>query len=203
MSTKYKATIPGRAYFITITTVNWVDLFTRLDQKMVLVNALNYCSEHKGLEVYAYCIMPSHIHILCRAQDDDVLANVVRDFKKYTAKKIIETIIHGKESRREWLLEMFEKSCAHLKRKQTYKVWQNGYHAVFVESKKFVYQKLNYIHNNPVVDKIVEHPWEYVFSSARNYADLVGLVKVHCLPIYSRAVGTEYNSAPTTRLQNL
>ncbi|OFZ66392.1 MAG: transposase [Bacteroidetes bacterium RIFCSPHIGHO2_02_FULL_44_7] len=181
MSTKYKATIPGKAYFITITTVNWVDLFTRLDQKMVLVNALNYCAEHKGLEVHGYCIMPSHIHILCRAKDDDLLANVVRDFKKYTAKKSIETILNGRESRREWLLEMFEKSCAHLKRNQTFKVWQNGYHAVRIESEKFVRQKLNYIHNNPVVDKIVEHPWEYIFSSARNYADMEGLVKVHCL----------------------
>ncbi len=181
MSTKYKATIPGKAYFITITTVNWVDVFTRLKQRMVLVDALNYCSDHKGLEIYAYCIMPSHIHLLCRADDEDILANVVRDFKKFTSKKIIATILNEKESRRDWLLEMFQKSCAHLKRNQTYKVWQNGYHGVLIESQKFVFQKLNYIHNNPVEDKIVEYPWEYVFSSARDYADKQGLVKIHCL----------------------
>lgn len=181
MSTKYKATIPSKAYFLTITTVNWVDLFTRLDQRMIIVNALNYCIEAKGLEVYGYCIMPSHIHLLCRAPDEEFLFKIIRDFKKFTSKKIIETIIHEKESRREWLLEMFQKSCAHLKRDQNFKVWQNGYHAEMVESEKFVYQKLNYIHNNPVVDKIVEHPWEYIFSSARDYSDLEGLVKIHCL----------------------
>ena len=178
MSTKYKATIRGKIYFITITTVNWVDLFTRLEQRMVLVNALNFCSTNKGFEIYAYCIMPSHIHLMCRVQDEDLMSNLMRDFKKYTSKKIIETIINEKESRREWLLEMFSKSCAHLKRNQKFKVWQNGYHAVWIESAKFVNQKMNYIHNNPVVDKIVEKPCDYIFSSAQNYAGKEGLVKV-------------------------
>lgn len=188
MSTKYKATIPAKAYFVTITTVNWVDLFTRLSQRMLIVNALNHCVENKGLEIYAYCIMPSHIHILCRAHDDDLLANIMRDFKSFTSKKIIETIKNEKESRREWLLEMFQDSCKHLKRNQTFKVWQNGYHAVLIESEKFVRQKLNYIHNNPVADKIVEHPWEYIFSSARNYVNQEGLVKVICLTKYKKTV---------------
>jgi REP element-mobilizing transposase RayT len=125
--------------------------------------------------------MPSHIHLLCRAPDDELLANIIRDFKKFTSKKIIETILSENESRRDWLLAMFQKSSAHLKREQKFKVWQNGYHAEMIESKKFVNQKLNYIHNNPVVDKIVENPWDYVFSSAQNYANKDGLVNVHCL----------------------
>lgn len=181
MSTKYKATIPDKAYFVTITAVNWVDLFTRLEQRMVLVDSLNYCSEYKNLEIYAYCIMPSHVHILCKAQDNEVLCNVMRDFKKFTSKKIIATIRLKKESRRKWLLQMFQESCSHLKRDQTFKVWQNGYHAVLIESSKFVNQKLNYIHNNPVVDRIVDKPWEYVFSSARDYIGNEGLVKVSVL----------------------
>jgi hypothetical protein len=53
MSTKYKATVPGKAYFSTITTVNWVDIFTRLEQRMIIVNASNYCTANKGLEIYA------------------------------------------------------------------------------------------------------------------------------------------------------
>jgi REP element-mobilizing transposase RayT len=57
MSTKYKATTTDQAYFITITTVGWVDIFTRLNQKYNIVNALQYCQEKKGLEIYAYCIM--------------------------------------------------------------------------------------------------------------------------------------------------
>ena len=147
-------------------------VFTRLKQRYVIINALDYCQKQKGLEIYAYCIMPSHVHMLCKAKEGYVLSNIMRDFKRYTSKQIIETIINFPESRREWLLEYFNKACQHLKRKQTYKVWQDGYHAEICSSNKFILQKLNYIHNNPVIDKIVANPEDYVFSSARNYADL-------------------------------
>ncbi len=92
MSTKYKATTTDQAYFITITTVGWVDIFTRLNQKYNIVNALQYCQEKKGLEIYAYCIMHSHIHLMCKATNGFILSDVMRDFKKYTSKKIIQTI---------------------------------------------------------------------------------------------------------------
>ena len=70
------------------------------------------------------------------------------------------------------MLHYFQQACAHLKRKQQFKVWQDGYHAEHVYSNKFIKQKLNYIHQNPVVDKIVTSAEDYIFSSARNYADL-------------------------------
>ncbi len=59
-----------------------------------------------------------------------------------------------------------------MKRKQNFKVWQNGYHAEKVYSNKFIRQKVNYIHNNPVIEKLVAKPEDYMFSSARNYAEL-------------------------------
>ena len=81
------------------------------------------------------------------------------------------------------MLDLFSKACEHLKREQDYKVWQNGYHAEVVQSNKFIYQKLNYIHNNPVVDGLVENPEDYLFSSARSYyADKGSLVDVFVLP---------------------
>ncbi len=51
MSRKYKATEIEKAYFITITTVGWVDIFTRLKQKYVIINALKHCQENKGLNI--------------------------------------------------------------------------------------------------------------------------------------------------------
>ncbi|GAA3626754.1 hypothetical protein GCM10022397_10490 [Flavivirga jejuensis] len=80
MSTKYKATMTDTGYFITITTVGWIDVFTRLKQKFVITQAIRYCQKHKGLEVYAYCIMPSHIHMLCKAKEGFLLSNIMRDF---------------------------------------------------------------------------------------------------------------------------
>jgi REP element-mobilizing transposase RayT len=195
MSTKYKATMPGKAFFVTITTVYWVDLFTRVSLRTILVNALNYCSRNKGLEIYAYCLMSNHLHMMCRAPEEARLSDILRDFKTVTSKRIIHYILHENESRKEWLLDLFSKACEHLKRDQQYKVWQTGYHAVLVESNKFIYQKLNYIHNNPVVNGIVENPEEYIYSSARNYADKVSLVDVVVLP--HEVKGRKPSSKPT------
>jgi REP element-mobilizing transposase RayT len=184
MSTKYKATTTDEAYFITITTVGWIDVFTRLNQKYTIINALKHCQENNGLEIYAYCIMSSHIHLLCKATNAFILPDVMRDFKRFTSKKIIQTIIDGPESRKEWMLIYFQKACDHLKRAQKYKVWQNGYHAELVESNWFIKQKVNYIHNNPVKDKIVTSAEDYYFSSARNYADLDNDLEVIILELF-------------------
>lgn len=178
MSTKYKVRNPDRAYFITITTVKWVDIFTRLEQKKIIVDSLRYCQEKKGLEIYAFVIMPSHIHMLCGAVGEMGLEGIIRDFKKFTSKRIVEAIMEGKESRREWLLEIFSGACAHLKRDREYKVWQDGYHAKELITNGFIYQKLNYVHANPVTDGIVERAEEYYYSSARNYAGLEGVLEV-------------------------
>ena len=70
------------------------------------------------------------------------------------------------------MLEYFQKACQHLKKVQQFKVWQDGYHAEHIYSNLFIKQKIDYIHNNPVKEKIVTLPEDYYFSSARNYAEL-------------------------------
>jgi REP element-mobilizing transposase RayT len=184
MSTKYKATTTEEAFFITITTVDCIDVFTRLNQRYNLINALQYCQQSKGFEIYAYCNMSSHIHLLCKATDGFILSDVIRDFKKFTSKKIIQIILDEPESRREWMLDYFKKACEHLKREQQYKVWQDGYHAEIVETNWFIKQKLNYIHNNPVQEKLVTLPEDYYFSSASNYAGLDNDLDVLLLDLF-------------------
>jgi hypothetical protein len=122
--------------------------------------------------------------MLCKASEKETLSDVMRDFKKFTSKQIIKTIVEHPESRREWMLDYFNEACLHLKRKQKYKVWQNGYHAEHVYSNKFIKQKVNYIHQNPVVEKIVSRPEDYVFSSARNYADLENELEIVVLNLF-------------------
>ena len=182
MSTKYKVKDNDKAHFVTITVVEWIDVFTRPNHKTTLINSLKYCQQQKGLEIYAFVLMPSHLHMLCRAKEGYELSSIIRDFKKFTSKKIIQNIQQEPESRREWMLELFAKACRHLKREQEFKVWQDGYHGEEIVSNKFIYQKLNYIHNNPVKDKIVEKPEDYLFSSARNYAVLDSLLEVELIP---------------------
>lgn len=180
MSDKYKIRDNDKAYFLTLTTVGWVDVFTRKEQKLMMLNSLRYCQEHKGLVIFAYCLMPSHLHMICKADEGFNLSDILRDFKKFTSKKIIQLITEEPESRREWLLKLFSDACEHLKREQKFKVWQDGNQAKELFSNKFLYEKLNYIHQNPVEDLIVEKPEDYIFSSARNYADIDSYIDV-CL----------------------
>lgn len=181
MSDKYKIRDNDKAYFITMTVVGWIDIFTRKEQKLQLINSLKYCQKSKGLIVFAYCLMSNHLHMICKANDGFNLSDILRDFKTFTSKKIIQMIQEETESRREWLLEYFSNACKHLKRNQKYKVWQDGNQAKEIFSNKFLYEKLNYIHQNPVKDLIVEKPEDYLFSSARNYAGLDNYLDVFLL----------------------
>ena len=88
----YKIRDQQAVHFITFATVQWVDVFTRSDYANIVVDSLSYCQKEKGLEIYAYCIMPSHVHLICRADDNTPLSDVMRDFKKFTSKKIVKTI---------------------------------------------------------------------------------------------------------------
>ena len=49
---------------------------------------------------------------------------------------------------------------------------------------KRLLQKLNYIHNNPVIDKIVANPKDYVFSSARNFTELDNELDIVVLNVF-------------------
>lgn len=186
MSNNYIAKDPDKAHFITMTIIEWIDLFTRSNHKNTIINSLKFCQEKKGLEIYAYVIMPSHIHLLCRVNEPFKFSDFIRDFKRHTSSQLIQNIINEPESRREWLLQKFETEGQ--KHQQTYKIWQDGYHAIDTWSNKFIYQKLNYIHNNPVEDKIVTKPEDYLYSSARNYADLESVLDVVIIPPQLRTV---------------
>lgn len=76
------------------------------------------------------------------------------------------------------MLSYFKKAAENLKNVKDYKFWQDGNHAEMIESNKFFDQKLNYIHNNPVDEQIVERPEDYLWSSARNYAGLSSYLKI-------------------------
>jgi putative transposase len=168
MSEKYKFLNKDGMYFVTMSTVGWVDLFTRWELKHVIIDSLRYCQKEKGLIIHAWCLMPSHLHMIVSTSQEN-LSDIMRDFKKYTAKELIKTIERINESRRGWILELFSEVADHLKRVSNYKVWQDGNHPELLYSAKFTQQKLKYIHDNPVAAEIVDEPEEYRYSSARNY----------------------------------
>jgi putative transposase len=178
MSDKYKIREQNNAYFLTLTVVGWIDVFTRKNHKLAIINSLQYCQEEKGLVIFGYCLMPSHLHMIARAEGNFTLSEILRDFKKFTSKAIIRQILDESESRREWMLQNFRQQVANTNGKQYYKFWQEGNHAEEITSNKFFNEKLDYIHNNPVEELIVEKPEDYLFSSARDYAGLDSYLEI-------------------------
>ena len=180
MSEKYKFNNEQGIYFVTMTIVHWIDLFTRKEYKHIFINSLRHCQNEKGLVVYAWCIMPSHVHLIV-STNEVKLGSILRDLKKYTSREIRKEIELINESRKEWLLRAFKSSGEKLKRITNYKIWQDGNHPIALESNHFFDEKINYIHNNPVKEEIVDEPESYWYSSARDYCGQKGLLDVMLL----------------------
>ncbi len=155
-----------------------MDVFTKKDYKIIVVDALNYCIENKGLEVFAYVIMSNHLHMIARAKEGYKLSEIIRDFKKFTSKAIVKRVIELPDSRSEWLVNKFAFEARRTKRARDYKFWRDDNHAICLARRELITQKLNYIHQNPVKQMIVSNPVDYLFSSAIDYADGKGFVKI-------------------------
>ena len=170
-----------KTYFMTMTVVDWIDLFTRVKQKQLIVDSLKYCQENKGLNIFGWCLMPSHLHLIANTKIPFDLDNVIRDFKRHTSKHAIFLIENEAESRREWLLDKFAHAGKIHPKNKNHKVWQDKNHAIELFAEKVSWQKLNYIHRNPVIDKIIYNEQDYLFSSARNYYGLPNVLEIDCL----------------------
>nr|WP_294476589.1 transposase [uncultured Bacteroides sp.] len=162
-------------YFITTTVVDWVDIFTRPKYKHILLDSLTYCQQQKGLKIYAWVLMSNHLHAIVSAGAEQSVADIIRDFKKFTSKRILEE--DPQESRREWMLDRFRFAGANDKKITNYRFWQDGYHPKFICSHDFYRLKLNYIHDNPVRQEVVARQEEYRYSSAVDYAGGKGLLE--------------------------
>ncbi len=177
MSSKYKVKNREALYFITITTIDWVDIFTRPIYKHMVIESLTYCQQNKGLTIHAYVIMTSHIHLVVSSANEK-LEDIMRDFKKYTSKEIISAIKEHPESRREWLLNKFSYAANRVKNGKSYKVWKDGFHPIELSTTEMLDQRLNYIHHNPVSEEIVMLAEDYKYSSAIDYADGKGELEI-------------------------
>jgi REP element-mobilizing transposase RayT len=94
-------------HFITATIVDWVDVFSRKTYRDKVIECFDYCIKNKGMILYSYVIMSNHIHMIVQSNESK-LSDLLRDFKKFTSKTIIDKIQSEPESRREWMLERFK-----------------------------------------------------------------------------------------------
>ncbi|MFT7029506.1 MAG: REP element-mobilizing transposase RayT [Marinoscillum sp.] len=182
MSEKYKIRDQDRLYFVTFSVVLWIDALSRPIYKDLLVDNLKFCQKEKGLEIYAWCITSNHVHLIIGRNSDEKIEHIIRDFKKYTSVKLIKKIQQNpQESRKEWLLWMFKKLAEKSSKHQKYGFWQNEYHPLELTDHVMISQKLDYIHQNPVCERLVDEAEHYTYSSARDYLGGRGLINIKFL----------------------
>lgn len=155
-----------------------MDVFTRLNYRNIIVDSLEYCKINKGLNLFAWCLMTNHIHLICSVRPSFKMSDFIRDFKKFTAKAILNDIENLPESRRDWMLYRFEFAGKFDRRIEKYRFWQDKSHPVELSDTKMVEQRINYIHKNPVRTGLVAKAEDYLYSSARNYAGLSSVIEV-------------------------
>ena len=179
MSRKYKFRNPEAIYFVTFTTVNWIDVFTRPMYKDIVVESLNYCIKNKGLVVYAWVIMSNHVHLVIESRGV-ALEDIMRDLKKYTSREILKAIEeNSQESRKAWMLWMFERAGKKNSNNSKYQFWQQHNQPVELTLQAYGIEGcIDYIHDNPVRAGFVIRAEDYPYSSAVDFSGGKGLVDI-------------------------
>jgi REP element-mobilizing transposase RayT len=126
--------------------------------------------------------MTNHLHLAISAKEGFDLSNILRDFKKFTSTKITEEIKNNKrESRKKWLVREFKEAGKANPRNTCYQFWRQENKPIEMSTSKIIERVIDYIHMNPVKAEIVDEPEHYIFSSARNYCGMKGLLEIEFL----------------------
>ncbi|MEO6455196.1 MAG: transposase [Ginsengibacter sp.] len=163
MSTEgYKITDQAATYFVSFAVVGWVDVFTRKDYRDIVVDSLKYCQLNKGLVIYAWCIMSNHVHLIISSKENDI-SKVLGEFKKFTSKQIIDSILnHAGESRKEWMIKIFKEAGELNSRNKDYQFWQQDNQPKEIFTNEFATQKLEYIPARRIVQAGIITRWKQV-----------------------------------------
>lgn len=146
-------------YFLTCTVLNWSHVLNRYKRCDILALSLKHFMKEKHLKLHAFVFMSNHIHLII--ESDDVIS-FIRDFKKYTAKRMKESF-QKYEPR---ILTIFKNKNG------MYQFWQHTNMPVILETERFYLQKKKYIENNPVTKEYVDTPESWYWSSANETCTL-------------------------------
>jgi len=172
MGRKYKFHDNEHLYFVTFTVIDWIDAFIRKEFRDIFYNSIAYCQKEKGLQVYAYCVMTSHIHLIIGVVDNK-LSDVVRDLKSFTSRSIRKSLEAGNfESRKKWMLNRFMFRGKYNANNIDYQFWMQNNHPIILDNNALLDQKMDYIHQNPVEAGYVEKAEDWLHSSAADYYEV-------------------------------
>ncbi|MGR3178109.1 MAG: REP-associated tyrosine transposase [Candidatus Anammoxibacter sp.] len=165
-------------YFCTDTIISFAFVFVEREFFEIIIDSFKFCQKEKGLKIHAFVIMPNHIHTVISANHKN-LSGVLRDYKQFTSRKITETL---RQYGRRQLLTLFQSAAENTKGGNHFKVWQSGSHPKLMDYDQKLFQKIEYVHNNPVRKGYVDKSENWLYSSARNYIVRDNsIIEIECL----------------------
>jgi putative transposase len=153
----------GEIFFWTATINNWQRLLWEDSYKKIIIGSLDYLSENGLVDIFSFVIMPTHLHLIWRANDLNGKESPQGSFLKFTAHQFKKSIIRQNPSK----LLTYRSDAVN----KSYEFWQRDPLAIHLYTKKVAIQKLTYIHNNPLAGRwrLVKDPCDYKYSSAKYY----------------------------------
>lgn len=171
---RYKIYEKGYPYFMTSSVVNREPIFLRDSFSKIVLDSFVFLQENRQITLYAYVIMKDHMHFIASG---DHLAENMRLFKSFTARKIIDSLKDQKEKE---LLKRFSINAGENVEKSEFQLWQKGFHPKQIVGDKMMVQKIEYIHKNPVKAGYVTDVQDWRNSSVHNYLDQEAPIAIAC-----------------------
>ncbi len=155
---------PTHLYFVTASVVKWEHLFSVQEYAKIVLDSLSWLQQEKRVLLFAFVLMPSHLHTILKPEKDTI-GEVLQQFGPFTAHKILKKL---REDNKKELLDIFHKNKRDLRHEHS--IWQD-IQAKNIYSEDFLWQKMEYIHQNPVAKewKLAENRGDYIYSSAAYY----------------------------------
>ena len=170
--TRYRIFEGERPHFLTCTVVGWLPVFTRPEAVQIVLDSWEHLKCNRGFKLFGYVVLENHLHLIASAPE---LSLALQSFKSYTARQILDLL--ARHSANVLLRHLRAQKLPH-KTQSEYQVWQEGNQPKQIDHDAMMWQKLEYMHNNPVVRGYVDEPVHWRYSSARNYAGQPGLIEV-------------------------
>jgi REP element-mobilizing transposase RayT len=156
--------IPDHLYFVTASICGWKPLFSEKEYAEIVLSSLAWLRREKRMSLYAFALMPTHLHTIVLPLDRSI-GELLQNFGSFTAHKILRKL---KDDDRKDLLAFFH-TQRHDSREE-HGIWQD-IQAKNIYTEKFLEQKIEYIHQNPVAEgwNLVQDRADYEYSSACFY----------------------------------
>ena len=151
-------------YFITASIVEWKPLFITPEYANIPLNSLAWMQEQKRILLFSFVIMPTHLHVVIKPESDPI-GDILQQFGSFTAHEILKKL---QENHQKELLEAFHQKKRDPRHEHS--IWQD-IQAKNIYSMDFLWQKMEYIHQNPIAQKwrLAKDRADYVYSSAGYY----------------------------------